>query len=209
MKKDVVDSKRVARSARGFTLVELLTVIAIIAVLMGLLFPAVGGVKDAARKAQAKNDLVQIVAAVKNYQTDYSRYPVDTAAGGGSDKDYADDNNKLFWILRGKDQSSDSSNLNPRQLSFIEIPTARKQGDRLVGGLTAADDSGKYVDPWGDAYRVRIDGNYDNEVDNPYSNAGVNPLQTGCIAWSLGKDKEGGSGDKETGKAADDVISWQ
>jgi len=29
------------------------------------------------------------------------------------------------------------------------------------------------------------------------------------IAWSLGKDKSGGSGAKNTGLGADDVISWQ
>ena len=49
----------------AFTLIELLTVIAIIAILMGLLFPAVNAVKENAKKVQAKNDVTQIVAAVK------------------------------------------------------------------------------------------------------------------------------------------------
>src|SRR5438552_3035429 len=61
--------------AAAFTLVELLTVIAIIAILMGLLFPAIGIVKEQARKVQAKTDITNIVAAVKQYYTEYGKYP--------------------------------------------------------------------------------------------------------------------------------------
>ncbi len=49
--------------------------IAIIAILMGLLFPAIIAAKNTARKAQAKNDESQIVTAVKMFYTDYGQYP--------------------------------------------------------------------------------------------------------------------------------------
>ncbi len=63
------------RSSRGFTLIELLIVIAIIGILMALLFPAVGSAIDAARRAQAKNDVTQIATAITAYETEYGRLP--------------------------------------------------------------------------------------------------------------------------------------
>ena len=59
----------------GFTLVELLVVMAIIGILVGLLMPAVQTAREAARRVQCQNHLKQIVLACHNYHSAFKRFP--------------------------------------------------------------------------------------------------------------------------------------
>ena len=68
------------RRLSGFTLVELLTVIAIIAILAGMLLPALAAAKRAAQKTQAKLEMSGIVQAIEAYDQQYGRFPVSTNA---------------------------------------------------------------------------------------------------------------------------------
>jgi prepilin-type N-terminal cleavage/methylation domain-containing protein len=191
------------RSA-AFTLIELLVVIVIVAVLMGIAFPVFQGVQNQAKKTQAKNDVTQIVTAVNAYSTEYGKYPVVT-----DDSPIADTSN-LFYTLRAISIGVNASDAaNPRKIAFINVPDAKDQSAPRSGIKTA---DGQWYDPWGTTYKIAIDGTYDNQIANPYGSsggAGSDPIRSGAISWSVGKDTKLGNNGNNTFTASDDVISWQ
>lgn len=62
----------------GFTLVEMLVVISIIALLAGLLFPAVGSAIRTAKRTRARNEVQGLVAAFQAYYTEFGYWPTNT-----------------------------------------------------------------------------------------------------------------------------------
>lgn len=62
-------------SRRGFTLVELLVTIGVIALLLALLLPAVQSAREVARRSQCKSNLHQIGLALQNYESIHGMWP--------------------------------------------------------------------------------------------------------------------------------------
>lgn len=101
---------------RGFTVIELLVVIGVIAVLMALLLPAVQSARESARRTQCANNLKQQGLACANFHTSHQRFPSGTMTRGfeASDEEFLEgimwsglilpqlDQNNL-WSLLGHD----------------------------------------------------------------------------------------------------------
>ena len=64
----------------GFTLVELLVVITIIAVLVGLLLPAIQAAREAARRSSCLGHAYQLALANNNYESQHGSFPIGAQA---------------------------------------------------------------------------------------------------------------------------------
>jgi prepilin-type N-terminal cleavage/methylation domain-containing protein len=65
--------------AAAFTLIELLTVIAIIGILAAILLPVLSVATTHAKKTRAATEISQLRAAIEQYESQYSRMPVSPA----------------------------------------------------------------------------------------------------------------------------------
>lgn len=118
-------------SKRGFTLVELLVVVGMIAVILGALSTSITASQNRARIQRAKNDVnvtAQAILAYENFNSN-NKLPTLTQAEA--------DSGTLGFLLGNGESSSTGS----------QIPAL------LMASLQSG---GKMRDPWGTPYRVTI-----------------------------------------------------
>ena len=145
--------------SKGFTLIELAVVLAIISVLAAVLTPVVVGYLDQARLARAQADVRTIADAIKMYRNDTGVYPFfdnSTAAGSGNITDIAG-NKAMVSSANGSAISSETATTATTTLEAYLNTNVMSRSTTATGGRVKF--SGPYVgtvesDPWSNRYYV-------------------------------------------------------
>jgi prepilin-type N-terminal cleavage/methylation domain-containing protein len=227
----LVASFRCGRSrinTRGFTLVELLVVVGIIAILFALTFPAVRSVSTGAKRSHAAADVQRIVVAVKSFELEYGRLPfldVTREAEEGEDIAVGDrcagitiPNRDLFYVLRAIPRGTNrDDSINFRRVVFLDgqdvkNPHQPASGFLSQSGVSSAD-TDCFFDPWGKQYCVALDYSGDHKTKVGYVDfIGANEPEVSAAAFSLGADSKlghkGNQAYRKGGTISDDIISW-
>lgn len=167
-----------SRNNKGFSLVELLVVITIIAILAGASYPAITAVMRNAKISEGEKMANDLVFAIEQFEQKYDYLPYPSSRIGLSDSSDDDDgayttgggepgdlgiyttrNGNLLKVLMGMDED-----INPKNTRFFEFKTARNG----VNGIIYEDDGETpkaFVDPWGNPFTVVIDYTGDRKIN--------------------------------------------
>lgn len=172
----VVSAKWLDSGKRGFTLVELVVVMAIILILIGIVSGVSSGVRDAQARATAKAELAVLSLALERFKSVHGDYPwID------------EEPHELLKSLIGRKEFS-GSGTSARFEDISELPQAGAQSFIELSQLSVADSSEPepeplpidelsespdevpegwvFTDPWGNPYvyiyRTGIGGAWEN-----------------------------------------------
>ena len=210
------------RGGLAFTLIELVTVIAIIAILNALILPIIAMARENARRGKAATVVKSITNAGRSYATDYGKFPpieaalVTAGSGGGGENaegnsfySYGDTetakckvaNNQLFDVLRAIARGPNANHaLNTRkQLYFEDLKGTdpKNPRDGFADGKGFSEGmQGQLLDPWGKQYCIVLDADQDGLLDlREFFVDLTDPIRNTAVAFSMAKDgRIGGKG---------------
>ena len=148
-----------------FTLVELLLVIAIIAILAGIAIPVVGGMNKKGKETKARAEINAIITAIKQYEADYGILPFtglkndDIFITAKDNTAKYDELMKYLMNIRpnGENLTEEERLGNPKNKRYLDPPSKKVKVD---------DEEGYYfLDPWGRRYNIALDTGYDGKVN--------------------------------------------
>jgi prepilin-type N-terminal cleavage/methylation domain-containing protein len=195
------------RSQHGFTLVELLVVISIIAVLAAAGFAAGSRAMLTARKVVTQSTATGIELAVNRFYEEYGTLPQQGLTNDVEIRTDDKSGTELLNVLLGYETGN--TPMNTKSIRFLSLKEGKGKKDGLVlngaggGNPTAA---GLY-DPWGGAFHIMLDGDFDEILKpKPKGDIRSNTVLNGkrVAVWSDGSD----GAKKTAGKPLDDVKTW-
>ncbi len=144
------------RRRAGFTLLELLIVMAVIAMLMGLLLAAIFRVNTGVRKQRARAAATALQTAIETYHSRYRQWPVPTEAELTAPQDY---------VYGHPDQPNRPNS----RVAALLLDPARDGSERPLIDLKhfRTDNAGNLLDPWDDPYRIQMDLTYTGTLVDP------------------------------------------
>ena len=141
---------------RAFTLIELLTVIGIIAILSAITFGVVKGIQERAAIGQAKTELSVLATALEAYKGQYGDYP---QTGGATDAGASTTTAIATTHMQAKLFNALVGNLGPtlvvmtnRGRSFVDTTNFTLENSNLPTGTAGAEVANDFMDPWGRRY---------------------------------------------------------
>ncbi|MCY3022711.1 MAG: prepilin-type N-terminal cleavage/methylation domain-containing protein [Planctomycetota bacterium] len=184
----------------GFTVIEMMVVVAIIAILVGLLVPVVGGVREKA-KIKATQTLIEgISTALNRYLTDFDDYPKSNVEG--NDLGLEAEPDSLYRYLCGEDGKGIAKKTGSivRQIEPYFTPPSenvRREGKNVY-----------IVDPWLQRISYLNCKQYTDQrrVDPNYIDDGKCHNPTSFDIWSTGPDRKKDDPAKPPG---DDINNWR
>ena len=138
-------------AVKAFTLIELLTVIAIIGVLAGITFGVSKGVQEKSAISQARTELATLAQALDAYKKQYGDYP-QTGSSAGSPTATASDTTvegQLFNALMGK-YGPKLDKIQGKQFAEASKYTLQNTNLPTPGNNNTVNNA--FVDPWGRLY---------------------------------------------------------